>query len=534
MKILHLSVNATQPLDHRLSEEARAMDEVLRKSAVGRNFQVESHGAVRVSDIQELLLRHSPQIVHFSGQGAGEDGLVFQDEFGNAKLVPPRALANLFSFFKDKVRCVVLNACFSVEQAKGIAEHIDYVIGMNAEIQNKASISFAAAFYQALGYEQSMERAFALGRSRLELEGLADAEYPELFTKSESHNRLDRSPGPVKIEWPYGTMRPTSPFYIAREADHICQQTCGVDSPFTLFIQAPRQVGKSSLMQRVCHTVRQSDEAKVIYINFESFEQAQLDNLSAMLIQICLIIGNALNVEPKIDRFFGGPGSKLMICSNYLSTYLMPTVEGSVILAMDEVDRVLGKPFQNDFFGMLRSWHNDRAIDPQFARVSLFLSSSTEPKLFIDNPYQSPFNVAQRVTLSDFTRSEVEELNQRHGSPLSSSQINELMKLLAGHPFLTRLSLYLIAMNQISFERLCAQALAQDGPFGDHLQHFWKILQEEPVLRATIKTILKNQTHTIDRNVEKLKGAGLVKQEHTAVVMRNELYARYFKERLNG
>ena len=182
MKILFLAVNPptlNEPL--RLDEETRAIDQVLRRSETGRTFDIEQHWAVRVGDLQELLLRHSPQIVHFSGHGTGEDGLIFEDEQGNPQLVPPQALARLFAILKGNIRCVVLNACFSVDQAEGIAEHIEYVIGMNAKIHDLASISFARAFYQALGYKRSIETAFELGKSQLALDGLEDASYPELF-----------------------------------------------------------------------------------------------------------------------------------------------------------------------------------------------------------------------------------------------------------------------------------------------------------------------------------------------------------------
>lgn len=294
-------------------------------------------------------------------------------------------------------------------------------------------------------------------------------------------------------------------------------------------------MGKSSLMQRVCHYARLSGDAKIAFVDFERFTQEQLGDLEEFLIELCLMIGDALGVDKEIDRYFASKRrSSLVKCSNYLSMHIVPTVDGPIVLAMDEVERVLGMPFQNDFFGMLRTWHNDRARDSNFARISLFLSSSTEPELFIDNPNQSPFNVAQPVPLNDFSQLEVEQLNRLHNLPLNPSQVNQLMFLLAGHPFLTRLSLYLVATKQIDFDALLSQATSDEGPFGNHLNHFWRRLAETPDLQESLRQIQRTEKHPADRKFEQLKGAGLVKREGDKVIMRNDLYARYFSGQING
>jgi hypothetical protein len=60
------------------------------------------------------------------------------------------------------------------------------------------------------------------------------------------------------------------------------------------------------------------------------------------------------------------------------------------------------------------------------------ISGSTEPHLFIDNPNQSPFNVAKHVQLRDFNTPEMDELNRRHPHPLEQTQLKQLMDLIAG------------------------------------------------------------------------------------------------------
>ena len=119
------------------------------------------------------MLDLNPQIVHFSGQGEAETGLVFEDESGQAKLIDAEALAGLFKLFAGKLQCVVLNACYSEPQAAAIAQHIPYVIGMSQAIEERAAIEFAVGFYDALGAGRDFEFAYEFGCSAARLNGTA-------------------------------------------------------------------------------------------------------------------------------------------------------------------------------------------------------------------------------------------------------------------------------------------------------------------------------------------------------------------------
>ena len=136
---------------------------------------------MRVGDLQNHLLRHQPDILHFSGHGSKANEIILEDEFGNSRPIPTHALSRLFSLLKDNIRCVVLNACYSEQQAQAIAEHIDCVIGMSKAISDTAAVSFATAFYQALGYGRDIETAFELGCTQIDLEDLCEQDTPRLL-----------------------------------------------------------------------------------------------------------------------------------------------------------------------------------------------------------------------------------------------------------------------------------------------------------------------------------------------------------------
>jgi hypothetical protein len=186
-KILVLSANpkGTKPL--RLNEEIREIKEGLQLAKKRDSFQIESAEAVRDIDIHRSILNYEPQIIHFSGHGAGEEGLIFEDNIGQQKLVDAAALAGLFELFADQVECVLLNACYSEIQAKAIAKHINYVIGMSQEIGDKAAIKFAVGFYDALGAGRSVEFAYKLGCQVIRMAGIQEHLTPQLLKKEDLH-----------------------------------------------------------------------------------------------------------------------------------------------------------------------------------------------------------------------------------------------------------------------------------------------------------------------------------------------------------
>ncbi len=182
IKVLFLAANPTDTTRLRLDEEIRSIDESLRTARYRDAFDLEQGHAVRVDDLQGLLMRHDPHIVHFSGHGSESGEIILEDSVGRTQAVAVQALTTTFSLLKDKIRCVVLNACFSRSQAQAIAEHIDCVVGMSVAIGDAAAIHFAAAFYQALAYGRDVKAAFELGRNLIDLKGLGEQDTPQLLS----------------------------------------------------------------------------------------------------------------------------------------------------------------------------------------------------------------------------------------------------------------------------------------------------------------------------------------------------------------
>ncbi len=180
--ILLLAANPRETSPLRLQEEEREIKERLRIVGYGK-VPINSVGSARSRDIQQAMLDFDPQIVHFTGHGAGEEGLIFEDVAGNPTLVSSESMASLCQLFGERLECVVLNACHTEVQAEAIAEHIDYVIGMNQEIGDRAAIEFAVGFYAAVGAGKSFEFAYKMGCNAIQLAGIPEHQTPVLLGK---------------------------------------------------------------------------------------------------------------------------------------------------------------------------------------------------------------------------------------------------------------------------------------------------------------------------------------------------------------
>ncbi|MDJ0676829.1 MAG: CHAT domain-containing protein [Calothrix sp. MO_167.B42] len=180
LTILFLAANPQGTEQLHLDQEVREISEGLLRSQHRDSFKLEQKWAVRPKDVQRALLQLNPQIVHFSGHGAGTKGLLFAGEDVNTTFVDADTLANLFKLFADQVKCVILNGCYTEIQAEAIAQHIPYVIGMNKAIGDRAAIDFAVGFYDALGAGRSIEFAYEFGRNAIQMAGIPEHLTPVL------------------------------------------------------------------------------------------------------------------------------------------------------------------------------------------------------------------------------------------------------------------------------------------------------------------------------------------------------------------
>ncbi|ERT08855.1 archaeal ATPase family protein [Lyngbya aestuarii BL J] len=360
--ILFLAANPKQTQSLRLDQEMKEIQQGLERAKKRSQFNLEYRLAVTAREMQRAVLDLKPQFVHFSGHGAGEQGLVLEDEVGQIQFVSAKGLASLFELFQNQVECVVLNACYSELQAKAIVRHIDYVIGMKQQVGDPAAQAFAIGFYDALGNGENIEFAYKYGCTSISMAGIPEELTPVIRRKSDESNaedieeiEEDSTPENTvienprssetstlslnELENPEGSVSLDSPFYIERppiESD--CYET--ILKPGALIrIKAPRQMGKTSLMQRILNHSKQN-EYQTAYLNFQSADSEFLSNIDDFLRWFCGMITEELELEDRLeDLWKGNLGSKNK-CNNYFRRYLLKAINQPLTLGLDEVDQV--------------------------------------------------------------------------------------------------------------------------------------------------------------------------------------------------
>jgi hypothetical protein len=167
-----------------VDEEAREIFERLHEGPYRENFELFNHPATRPGDLQRLLLTYRPHIVHFSGHGSKQHKIILGGLHGRGTMVDQQGLTNLFALYNSHVRLVLLNACFTRTQARSISEVVNYSIGTSRAIGDKVCVTFAGAFYRALGFGRSIRDAFESAKAELALRKVPRSRGIELFVRN--------------------------------------------------------------------------------------------------------------------------------------------------------------------------------------------------------------------------------------------------------------------------------------------------------------------------------------------------------------
>ena len=183
IRILFLSSNPWTTSRILVDEEAREIFERIHEGPYRDRFELHKHTAIKPIDLQRLLLMYRPQIVHFSGHGSKGHKLILAGTSGRGKTVDQQGLANVFSLYRNHVRLVLLNACFTKAQARSISEVVNYSIGTGKGIGDKVGVAFAGAFYRALGFGRSIRDAFESAQAELALTKIPRSRGIELFVQ---------------------------------------------------------------------------------------------------------------------------------------------------------------------------------------------------------------------------------------------------------------------------------------------------------------------------------------------------------------
>ncbi len=338
-------------------------------------------------------------------------------------------------------------------------------------------------------------------------------------------SRVDRA----RLETVGGAVPLDSEFYIVRPSDDEFMSAINRKDSIVL-VKGARQMGKTSLLARGLQNARDSG-SKVILTDFQSLNAEHLESAESLFIALSDSIADQLDLEVfPLDVWNERRGPSVNF-ERYMKREVLGAQSAPLVWGMDEVDRLFSCSYGSEVFGLFRSWHNRRSLEPAgpWSRLTLAIAYATEAHLFITDLNQSPFNVGTRIPLDDFTLDQVAELNARYGSPLTTGdELTRFYELLAGHPYLTRRGLSELVLNDGGIPGLEARADREDGPFGDHLRRILIGVSADSELLKAVAGILSGGSTIAADVFYRLRSAGILTGGSASEArLRCRLYERF-------
>lgn len=296
-------------------------------------------------------------------------------------------------------------------------------------------------------------------------------------------------PKALKGEMPGGAVPLDSKYYIVQSTD--IEFHDGLDrQDGLLLVKGARQMGKTSLLARGLQQARAAGKT-VVSLDLQKLNLEDLKDIASLYKALGGMIADQLKLDVYPEDRWRPSRAPNINFENYIVREVMDKIEGHVIIAMDEVDRLFSYDFASEIFGMFRSWFNDRSTNPDmpWGRLTQAFVYATEPHLFITDQYQSPFNVGTKMEMHDFNIGQVGHLNELYGRPIESEgDLEKFYALFRGQPYLSRRGFYELTRrpNALTLDELVAQADRDEGPFGDHLRRILIMVSRD---RKTLEVV---------------------------------------------
>jgi transcriptional regulator with XRE-family HTH domain len=302
-------------------------------------------------------------------------------------------------------------------------------------------------------------------------------------------------------------------------------------------LKAPQQMGKTLLMERVLGQAR-AQGYQTLTLSLELADSTVFSDLRQFSRWFCASVGQRLGLPNKLDEYWDDIFGCNSNSTDYFQQYLLAEITSPLVLALDNVDLVFEHPaIANDFCRLLRGWYDiARRGDRNstiWKKFRLVVVHSTEVYSSLDINHSPLGGIGLVVELPELTPKQVQDLARLHGLDWNITQVEQLMAMVGGHPYLVQLALHHIKPD-ITLEQMLLSSPTEAGIYSDHLRRHLGKLQQHPELMAAFKEVVQAHSWvTIESDrVFKLYSMGLVKLSGNEVMPRCDLYRQYFRTRL--
>ncbi|MBW4649800.1 MAG: AAA-like domain-containing protein [Kastovskya adunca ATA6-11-RM4] len=337
----------------------------------------------------------------------------------------------------------------------------------------------------------------------------------------------------IELELPGGQVPLDSSFYVERPPiESECYKTI-LQSGALIRLKAPRRMGKTSLMSRILDQGANLG-LRTVSLSFQLADGKIFQDLELFLRWFCANVSLGLQLPNQLGDYWDEAFGSIVSCKMYFEQYLLASIAQPLVLGLDDVDRLFSYPdLASDFFGLLRTWHEEAKNREIWRKLRLVVVCSTEIYISL-SANKSDLNVGLPIELPPFTSEQVQDLARRHELDWSDEEAQQLTDFVGGNPFLVRVGLYHIGRGDVHLKQVWQTSSTTGGIYSNHLQRQLWNLQQEPSLAAAFGEVVRSKAPVELDLVEafKLQSMGLVHLVGDRATVSCQLYVRYFRDRI--
>ena len=356
-----------------------------------------------------------------------------------------------------------------------------------------------------------------------------------------------------------GSLSNDAPTYIVREADSELYQALK-EGQFCYILNS-RQMGKSSILVRSRHLLQQ-EGFKCTTIDMTRIGSENITP-SQWYKGVVSELWRGLNLVGKVKLkswwLEQEDVSVIQSLSDFIEDIILEKLPGEkIIIFIDEIDSILSLDFSvDDFFALIRFCYNQRAINPEYNRLTFAIFGVATPSDLINDKKRTPFNIGNAIELHGFKPEETEPFAQGFATTIENPEkvVREILKWTGGQPFLTQkiCDLVLMLSENTVEKKLVIPPGKEDfwveNIVRSHIIEKWES-QDEPEHLRTIRDRLNYNeqrkgrllgiyqqilqgaevTSNDSREHTELVLSGLVVKEGGYLQVKNKIYASVFNQ----
>jgi hypothetical protein len=303
-------------------------------------------------------------------------------------------------------------------------------------------------------------------------------------------------------------------------------------------------VGTSTVLQRLIDQMRQErlpggGTSLVLVVDCGSLGDALLENPDACLLALGKDIaaartsagaaGGALHAS--LDEAWKSPGTSERKLTMFIERAILTPPPERVVLVFDRFERIIGRRAASAVTRTFRRWMDRRGVGSWSALRLLFAAEGVSLNFTLADDVSEFFNIVTPARVEGFRLPELRRLADLYGRPWADDDLERIVDLVDGQPYLSRLILFLEATGTPKAELLDLDRL-KDEHCAVQLRQLWLRFKDRSDLMGPISVLLLKGAGDLSADaLERLRHAGLVRRKDGAYNVQNKVLAAYLRER---